>query len=111
VSNGELKEDEYMPSAQSPEVLRSKPGGSGVCKDRTKKKGQTQPQQVPKASNSCLQVHKHPMMPKRNKVAHKTKTHAFTNIPSSYVLRRNNLRKVVATYVGNQSNIYVKRSL
>jgi hypothetical protein len=60
-----LKEDEYMPSVQSPEVLRSKPegsrvwkpratqtgepggsgkipGGSGVCKDRTKKKGKVQ---------------------------------------------------------------------
>jgi hypothetical protein len=34
VSNGELKEDEYMSSAQSPEVLRSKPGGSGVWKPR-----------------------------------------------------------------------------
>jgi hypothetical protein len=32
VSNGELKEDEYMPSAQSPEVSRSKPRGSGVWK-------------------------------------------------------------------------------
>jgi hypothetical protein len=92
VSNGELKEDEYMHSTQSPEVPRSKPGGSevwkpratetaeprgsgkipegyGVCKDRTKKKGKTQPQQGPKASNSRLQVHNHPTMPKRNKVA------------------------------------------
>jgi hypothetical protein len=50
-------------------------------------------------------------MPKRNKVAHKNKAHASTDIPPSYVLRRNNLGKVVATYVGNQSNIYVKRSL
>jgi hypothetical protein len=51
------------------------------------------------------------MMPKRIKVAHKNKTHAFTDIPPSYVLRRNNLGKVVTTYVGNQPNIYVKISL
>jgi hypothetical protein len=30
---------------------------------------------------------------------------------SSDVLRRNNLGKVVATYVGNEPNIYVKTSL
>jgi hypothetical protein len=34
VSNGELKEDEYMASSQSSEVPRSKPGGSGVWKPR-----------------------------------------------------------------------------
>jgi hypothetical protein len=79
VSNGELKEDEYMPSSQSPEVPRSKPGGSRiwkpcatqigepggsrkipkgsrVYKDRTKKKGKAQHQHVLKASNTRLQV-------------------------------------------------------
>jgi hypothetical protein len=51
-------------------------------------------------------------VPKRNKYAHKPKTHASQEgMSSSYVLRRNNLGKVVATYVGNESNIYVKRSL
>jgi cyanate permease len=51
-------------------------------------------------------------VPKRNKYVHKSKTHASQeSTSSSYVLRRNNLGKVVATYVGNQSNIYVKRSL
>ena len=50
-------------------------------------------------------------MPKRNKFAHKNKAHASTNIPPSYVLRCNKLGKVVATYVGAESNIYVKRSL
>jgi hypothetical protein len=34
VSNGELKENEYMPSAQSPEVPRSKPRGSEVKTQR-----------------------------------------------------------------------------
>ena len=51
-------------------------------------------------------------MPKRNKYAHKPKTHVSQeSMPSSYVLRRNNLGKVVAIYVGNEPNIYVKRSL
>jgi hypothetical protein len=77
------------------------PGGSGVCKHKTKKKGKTQHQQVPKASNYCLQVHNYPMMPKRNKVAYKCKAHASTGIPPSYVLRCNNLGKGVSTYVGN----------
>jgi hypothetical protein len=134
VSNGDLEEDEYMPSAQNPEVPRQKcggsgvwkprttrtaepggfgeiPGGSGVCNSRTENGIKAQPKQVPKTSNSCLQIKDHPIMPKRNKVAHKNMAHASTDIPPSYVLRRNNLGKVVTTYVGNQSNIYVKRLL
>jgi hypothetical protein len=131
LSKGELNEDEYLLFAQNAEVSHSerrcstvwkadaqnaevpqfKHGSSVVCMDRTKKKAQDQPTYVPKASNTCLQVEKHPIIPKWNKFAHKNKTHASTNIPPSYVLRRNNLGKVVATYVGNQSNIYVKRSL
>jgi hypothetical protein len=50
-------------------------------------------------------------MPRRNLFPDKNKAHASRDIPPSYVLRRNNLGKVVATYVGNESNIYVKRSL
>jgi hypothetical protein len=51
-------------------------------------------------------------VPKRNKYAHKPKTHApQESMSSNYVLRRNNHGKVVATYVGNEPNIYVKRSL
>jgi hypothetical protein len=134
VSNGEHKEDEYMPSAQSPEVLRSKPkgsgvwkpqvtqsrepggsrkipGGSGVRKDRTKEKGKAQHKHVSKTSNTRLQVQNHPIMPRRNLSSNKNKAHASRDIPPSYVLRRNNLGKVVATYVENESNIYVKRSL
>jgi hypothetical protein len=47
-------------------------------------------------------------MPRRNLSPNKNKAHASSNIPPSYVLRRNNHGKVVATYVGNESNIYVK---
>jgi hypothetical protein len=79
--------------------------------DRTKKKAQAQPRYIPKASNTCIQFEKHPIMPKRNKFANKNKTQESADIPPSYVLRCNNLSKVDATYVGNQSNIYVKRSL
>jgi hypothetical protein len=89
-----------------------KPGGSGVWKEN-RVKAQSQPkQQASKASNTRLQVKENPIVPKRNKYVHKSKTHASQESTStSYVLRRNNLGKVVATYVGNQSNIYVKRSL
>jgi hypothetical protein len=86
-------------------------GGSGVCKDKTKKKSKTQKQHASKASNNCMQVQNHPIMPRRNLNPNKSKAHAFRDIPPSYVLRRNNVGKVVATYVGNESNIYVKRSL
>jgi hypothetical protein len=59
-----------------------------------------------------LQVKENPIVPKRNKNAYKPKTHASQDsMSSSYVFRRNNLGKVVAMYVGNESNIYVKRSL
>jgi hypothetical protein len=87
------------------------PGGSGVCKDRTKKKGKVQHQHVSKTSNTRLQVQKRPIMPRRNLSLNKNKAHASSDIPPSYVLRCNNHGKVVATYVGNESNIYVKRSL
>jgi hypothetical protein len=87
------------------------PGGSGVCKDRTKKKGKVQHQHVSKIPNTRLQVQNHPIMPMRNLSPNKNKAHASSNIPPSYVLRRNNHGKVVAMYVGNESNIYVKRSL
>jgi hypothetical protein len=50
-------------------------------------------------------------MPRRNLSLKRNKAHASSDIPPSYVLRRNNRGKVVATYVGNESNIYVKRSL
>jgi hypothetical protein len=50
-------------------------------------------------------------MPRRNLSPNKSKAHAYRDIPPSYVLRRNNLGKVVSAYVGNESNIYVKRSL
>jgi hypothetical protein len=58
-----------------------------------------------------MQVQNHPIMPRRNLNPNKTKAHASRDIPPSYVLRRNNVGKVVATYDGNESNIYVKRSL
>jgi hypothetical protein len=136
-----IKEKEYLEFkstgflfAQTPEVPSSKPGGSGVwkpratqtaklggsekilggsgvCKDRTKKKGKAQHQHVSKASNTCMQVQNHPIMHKRNLNPNKNKAHASRDIPPSYVLRRNNVGKVVVTYVGNESNIYVKRSL
>jgi hypothetical protein len=61
--------------------------------------------------NTCLQVKGYPIMPRRSKVENQNKVHVSTTIPPSYVLRRNNLGKVVATYVGNRSNIYVKTSL
>jgi hypothetical protein len=41
-------------------------GGSGVCKDKTKKKNKTQHQYVSKASNTCMQVQNHPIMSRRN---------------------------------------------
>jgi hypothetical protein len=85
--------------------------GSGVCKDRTKKKGKAQHQHVSKASKTCMQVQNHPIRPRRNLIPNKNKAHASRDIPPSYVLRRNNVGNVVATYVGNESNIYVKRSL
>jgi hypothetical protein len=120
--------------SQTPEVPTSKPGGSGVwkpraaqtvqlggsekilgssgnCKDRTKKRSKTQKQHGSRASNTCMQVENHPMVPRRNLSPNKSKAHASRDIPPSYVLRRNNVGKVVATYVGNESNIYVKRSL
>jgi hypothetical protein len=50
-------------------------------------------------------------MPRKNLSPNKNKAHASRDIPPNYVLRRNNLGKVVATYVGNKSNIYVRRSL
>ena len=37
--------------------------------------------------------------------------HPKKSMSSNYVLRCNNLGKVIATYVGNEPNIYVKRSL
>jgi hypothetical protein len=58
-----------------------------------------------------MQVQNHPIMPRRNLNPNKNKAHASRDIPPSYVLRCNNVGKVVATYVGNESNIYVKRSL
>jgi hypothetical protein len=94
-----------------PEGSEKIPGGSGVCKDKTKKKGKVQHQHVSKTPNTRLQVQNHPIMPRRNLSPNKNKAHASSNIPPSYVLRRNNHGKVVATYVGNESNIYVKRSL
>jgi hypothetical protein len=120
--------------AQTPEVPSSKPGGSGVwkprvtqigkpggsgkipggsevCKDRTKKKGKVQHQHVSKTSNTRVQVQNHPIFPRRNLSLNKNKAHASSDIPPSYVLRHNNHGKVVATYVANKSNIYVKRSL
>jgi hypothetical protein len=50
-------------------------------------------------------------MPRRNLIPNKNKVHASRDIPPSYVLRHNNVGKIVATYVGSESNIYVKRSL
>jgi hypothetical protein len=120
--------------SQTPEVPTSKPGGSGVCKpqatqtvklggsekilgssgvckNKTKKKSKAQKQHVSKASNTCMQVQNHPIMPRKNLNPNKSKAHASRDIPPNYVLRRNNVGKVVATYVGNESNIYVKRSL
>jgi hypothetical protein len=94
-----------------PEGFGKMPGGSGVCKDKTKKKGKVQHQHVSKTPNTRLQVQNHPIMPKRNLSLNKNKAHASSNIPPSYVLRHNNHGKVVATYVGNESNIYVKRPL
>jgi hypothetical protein len=70
-------------------------GGSEVCKDRTKKKGKVQHQHASKTSNTCLQVQKHPIMPKRNLSLNKNKARASRDIPPNYVLRRNNLGKVV----------------
>jgi hypothetical protein len=96
---------------EEPEGSEKIPGGSGVCKDKTKKKGKVQHQHVSKTPNTRLQVQNHPIMPRRNLSPNKNKAHASSNIPPSYVLRRNNHGKVVATYVGNESNIYVKRSL
>jgi hypothetical protein len=116
---------------QTPKVPSSKPGGFGVwkplatqigepggfgkiswvCKNRTKKKGKAQHQHVPKASKTRLQVQNHPIMPRINMTPNKNKAHPSSDIPPSYVLRRNNLGKVVTTYIGNESNIYVKRSL
>jgi hypothetical protein len=113
--------------SQTPEVPTSKPGGSGVwkpratqtvklegsgvCKDKKKKKSKTQKQHASKASNTCMQVQNHPIMPRRNLNPNKSKANASRDIPPSYVLRRNNVGRVVAMYVGNESNIYVKRSL
>jgi hypothetical protein len=120
--------------AQTPEVSSSKPGGSGVwkprtsqtgepggsgnipggfgvCKDRTKKKGKVEHQHVSKTPNTRLQVQSHPILPRRNLSPNKNKAHASSNIPPSYVLRHNNHGKVVATYVGKESNLYVKRSI
>jgi hypothetical protein len=119
---------------QTPEVPSSKLGGSEVwkpratqtgkpggsekilrgsenCDNRTKKKGKALHQHSSKTSNTYLQVQNHPIMPRRNFSPKKNKAHASRVIPPSYVLRRNNLGKVVATYVGNESDIYVKRSL
>ena len=92
-----------------------KHGGSRVWQNsgpnRIKAKPQPR-QQAPKASNTHLQVKENPIIPKRNKYAYKPKAHApHESMSSNYVLRRNNFGKVVATYVGNESNIYVKRSL
>jgi hypothetical protein len=58
-----------------------------------------------------MQVQNHPIMPRRNLYPNKNKPHASRDIPPNDVLRRNNLGKVVATYVGSESNIYVKISL
>ncbi|XP_025822376.1 uncharacterized protein LOC112898224 [Panicum hallii] len=114
------KKKETIGEVQSVQTMKApgrggsgkKPGGSGVWKEN-RVKAQSQPkQQASKASNTRLQVKENPIVPKRNKYVHKSKTHASQESTStSYVLRRNNLGKVVATYVGNQSNIYVKRSL
>ena len=102
------------------EVLRPggsvpKCGGSRVWQNSgtNRIKAPSQPrQQAPKTSNTCLQVKENPIIPKRNKYAYKPKAHApHESMSSSYVLRCNNLGKVVATYVENESNIYVKRSL
>ena len=65
------------------------------------KKQSTQAYKAKEVTNNSL-------VPKRDKFQHIPKTHAPDD---SYVLRRNNLGKVVATYVGPQTNIYVKRSL
>jgi hypothetical protein len=100
---------------QTVEAPSQKRGGSGVWKHSKSNKSKAQPQprqQASKASNTRLQVMENPIVPKRNKYAHKPKIHASQeSISSSYVLRRNNLGKVVTTYVGNKPNIYVKRSL
>jgi hypothetical protein len=100
---------------QTAEAPSQKRGGSRVWKHSSTNKSKVQPQlrqQTPKVSNTRLQVKENPIVPKRNKYVHKPKTHAFQeSISSSYVLRRNNLGKVVATYVENKPNIYVKRSL
>jgi regulator of replication initiation timing len=53
--------------------------GSRVWKHSSTNKNKTQPQprqQAPKASNIRLQVKENPIVPKRNKYAHKPKTHA-----------------------------------
>jgi hypothetical protein len=119
---------------QTPEVPSSKPGGSevwkpratqtgkpggsekilggfGDCDNRTKKKGKALHQHSSKTSNTYLQVQNHPIMPRRNLFPNKNKAHASRDIPPSYVLRHKHLGKVVAMYVGSESNIYVKRSL
>lgn len=64
-----------------------------------------------KAKSTHEEIKNNPFIPKRSKYSHKHKAQASSEEPPSYVLRRNNLGKVVATYVGAQSNIYVKRSL
>ena len=92
-----------------------KHGGSKVWQNSgtNRIKAPSQPrQQAPKASNTHLQVKENPIIQKRNKYAYKPMAYApHESMSSSYVLRRNNLSKVVAMYVGNESNIYVKRSL
>ena len=97
---------------QTAEAPSQKRGGSGVWKHSKSNKSKAQPQprqQASKASNTRLQVKENPIVSKRNKYAYKPKTHASQeSISSSYVLRCN---KVVATYVGNEPNIYAKRSL
>lgn len=79
--------------------FETKCGGSRVWKNNGTKKIKAQPQprqKAPKTSNTHLQVKENSIMPKRNKYAHKPKTHASQkSIFSSYVLRRNNLGKVV----------------
>jgi hypothetical protein len=85
---------------QTPEVLGSKlrgsgvwkprgiqtAKGSGVCKDKTKKKGKAQHQHGSKTSNTRPQVQKHPIMPRRNLSPIRNKAHASRDIPPSYVL-------------------------
>jgi hypothetical protein len=54
-------------------------GGSEVWKHSSTNKNKTQPQprqQAPKTSNTRLQVKENPIVPKKNKYAHKPKTHA-----------------------------------